>query len=242
MGLDPPTLTSISALLCGVANTSSPRVLLSLRPQDLLPDWITHVLYLGSNLRILHQGRKDHLPDELAKANPINAEMRKIPVSVIPKDFQATSAGEMHVPKHSKLKDWSHDDVSRDGFPFIDKESPRLADENETLVEMENVQIKYGQKQVLGGWKEKVNGVDREGLWWKIKRGERWAIFGPNGNPPNPPFETKSRRPLAKNQRLRKNNTPIFDQFGPPSVIFSTHQNIWAWPPSTAWPVWDFYI
>jgi hypothetical protein len=187
VGLDPPTLTTISALLWRVAITSSPRVLLSLRPQDLLPSWITHVLYLGSNLRILHQGRKDHLPDQLVKAeaNPIKAEMRKISVPNIPKGFQTTFPGEMYVPKHSSFKDLSHDGISRDGFPFIDKRSKRPIEENDPLVEMENVQIKYGQKQVLGGWKEKVNGVDRQGLWWTIRKGERWAIFGPNGNPPN---------------------------------------------------------
>lgn len=183
MGLDPTNLASISALLYKVTDMCSPRVLLALRPQDLLPEWVTHVVFLGANLRILHQGPKGHIQDELIKENLTSSRMSQQPDPGIQKDFQATFAGEVHTPKYSRLKDISHTGISRDGLPFVDLKPQSPTDGNEPLVEMEKVQIRYGSKQVLGGWKEKVNGAEKEGLWWTIRRGERWAVFGPNGNP-----------------------------------------------------------
>ena len=47
MGLDPPTLVSLSPILRGLAYKSSPRLIMSLRPQDPIPDWITHLAILG---------------------------------------------------------------------------------------------------------------------------------------------------------------------------------------------------
>lgn len=185
MGLDPINLASISALLFKVANTSSPRVLLALRPQDLLPDWITHVVFLGSNLRILHQGRKEHIQDELKNTNLANTRIDQLPTPGTPIGIQDTTVRKLHIPNDSRLEVISNTRTSRDGLPYVDTTPHSLIDANEPLVEMEKVQIKYGSKQVLGGWKEKVDGVEREGLWWTIRRGERWAVFGPNGNLPD---------------------------------------------------------
>lgn len=47
---------------------------------------------------------------------------------------------------------------------------------------MEGVKIKYGQRVILGDWTQKVNGRNQEGLWWSVRRGQRWGLFGPNGN------------------------------------------------------------
>ncbi len=183
MGLDPTNLSSISALLHRFAITNSPRVLLALRPQDLLPDWITHVMILGPNLRILYQGRKDHIKDDLIEENSINSKIETLPEPAISKAPDTESAGKSSIPNASRLNNILHAGISRDGFPLVDKQPQHPTEENEPLVEMEKVQIKYGHKQVLGGWKENVNGVEREDLWWTIRRGERWAVFGANGNP-----------------------------------------------------------
>ena len=59
MGLDPPTVMTLSPLLYSLAQSNSPRLILALRPQDPLPDWITHVVRLGPNLQIIYQGEKD---------------------------------------------------------------------------------------------------------------------------------------------------------------------------------------
>ncbi len=52
----------------------------------------------------------------------------------------------------------------------------------EILIDMEGVKIKYGQRIILGDWTQKVNGRNKEGLWWRVRRGQRWGLFGPNGN------------------------------------------------------------
>lgn len=58
MGLDPATTRSISGLLQRLADKSDPRLILALRPQDTIPDWITHLMVLGNNNRILFQGQR----------------------------------------------------------------------------------------------------------------------------------------------------------------------------------------
>lgn len=59
MGLDPPTLQTLSPLLRHLAENQAPRILLSLRPQDPLPEWITHLVRLGPELRVSYQGLKE---------------------------------------------------------------------------------------------------------------------------------------------------------------------------------------
>jgi ABC-type molybdenum transport system ATPase subunit/photorepair protein PhrA len=58
MGLDPPTLVSLSPILRELAYNASPRLLLALRPQDPIPDWITHLIVLGTNNTVSLMGEK----------------------------------------------------------------------------------------------------------------------------------------------------------------------------------------
>src|SRR2546423_5025428 len=46
-------------MLRELAYKSSPRLLLALRPQDPIPDWITHLVILGSNHTVALMGLKD---------------------------------------------------------------------------------------------------------------------------------------------------------------------------------------
>jgi ABC-type molybdenum transport system ATPase subunit/photorepair protein PhrA len=59
VGLDPPTLVSLAPLLRDLAYKSSPRLIMSLRPQDPIPDWITHLAVLGSNYTLALAGPKE---------------------------------------------------------------------------------------------------------------------------------------------------------------------------------------
>ena len=59
MGLDPPTIKTLDPFFYSLAETSSPRLILALRPQDPLPDWITHLIQLGPNLRVAAQGSRE---------------------------------------------------------------------------------------------------------------------------------------------------------------------------------------
>ena len=58
MGLDPPTLVTLSPILRDLAYRSSPLLMLALRPQDPIPDWITHLMVLGSNQTVALTGLK----------------------------------------------------------------------------------------------------------------------------------------------------------------------------------------
>lgn len=51
----------------------------------------------------------------------------------------------------------------------------------EPIVQMKDVIIKYGDKKVMGGWKQEIDGEIRAGLDWTVRKGERWGVFGPNG-------------------------------------------------------------
>lgn len=68
---------------------------------------------------------------------------------------------------------------SREGIPLVDVDGPVSI--NEPLVEMQDVCVRYGDKEVLGSWKQKIEGQTKKGLSWTVRRGERWGVFGPNG-------------------------------------------------------------
>lgn len=61
VGLDPPTLVSLSPILEDMSSRSDPIILLGLRPQDPVPGWISHVVYLGENDTVVASGPKDQV-------------------------------------------------------------------------------------------------------------------------------------------------------------------------------------
>lgn len=61
MGLDPPTLVSLSPILRELAYKASPRIIMSLRPQDPIPDWITHLAILGHDYTLALAGAKEEV-------------------------------------------------------------------------------------------------------------------------------------------------------------------------------------
>lgn len=52
MGLDPPTVVSLSPVLRQLAERAAPRLILTARPQDPLPEWITHVMFLRADCSV----------------------------------------------------------------------------------------------------------------------------------------------------------------------------------------------
>lgn len=90
-------------------------------------------------------------------------------------------------PDPTKLVRWSisskNDQPAGEGEPTpteIDPEPTNLIID-QPLIHMRGVQVKYGEKTVLGDWQQDVDGQTKNGLWWSLKRGERWGVFGPNG-------------------------------------------------------------
>lgn len=182
MGLDPPTVASLSPLLRGMAARASPRLVLSARPQDPLPEWITHLVYLRSDCQVGVMGEKGVVLEGLRKyvrgvrkgglvedgKMPVKAlrEMGRVLTEDGIKGFGLGEEGET---------------VAGAAVPRANREEqPKTL--GEPLVEMEGCQVRYGSKVALGNWTEEKDGKPRLGLSWTVRRGERWGVFGPNGS------------------------------------------------------------
>ena len=166
MGLDPPTTTSLSLLLHDLAKAASPRLVLALRPQDPLPDWITHIIQLELGSRIIYQGERTHAGEER------KAEQTRLVRNE--NDFSRNrSTSVLDASENTLLSKSKMDDVTT----------------REMAVEMKDVHVRYGEREVLGDWEVQLpsksageGDVSQKGLWWNVKRGERWGVFGPNGS------------------------------------------------------------
>ena len=203
MGLDPPTLLTLSPMLRGLAEASAPRLVLTLRPQDPIPDWITHLMFLKGNCEVAYHGPKEYVLQELrtyvkgvkeGKAEPdfhmpINSMSevgRRLTTSGVEEPVSTERSFAVPVV-HSKTENTREESqqcdstgitsLSRDGYKLKDTELRKFGD---ALVEIEGARVAYGAKAVLGNWQQ--DGRSKDGLWWTVRRGERWGIFGPNGS------------------------------------------------------------
>lgn len=172
MGLDPPTVTGLSPLLHSLAEKASPRLILSARPQDPLPEWVTHLIYLSSDCQVGSMGPKQEVLDDLRKY------------------VRGVQTGELSEDTTLPLKTLV--DIGRTissqastTFKSTQTSSHKLTPLNsdaEALVEMEGVKVRYGDKIALGNWTHDTLSGKKEGLEWTVRRGERWGVFGPNGS------------------------------------------------------------
>jgi ABC-type molybdenum transport system ATPase subunit/photorepair protein PhrA len=199
MGLDPPTLLSLSPMLYGLAKANNPRLVLALRPQDPVPDWITHLVILKGNCEVAFQGQKDEVLRELNEyAHSVQRGHTELDPEmpahyqvgrVLTKDgiverpisnVRSPRISSKVAPQRPNDKVLSQE-LSRDGYPLNDRTQLQ---EGEPLIQIEGARVQYGNKVVLGNWKQHVPGSNElhDGLWWTVKRGERWGIFGPNGS------------------------------------------------------------
>ncbi|KAI4763600.1 P-loop containing nucleoside triphosphate hydrolase protein [Aureobasidium sp. EXF-3400] len=175
MGLDPMAKEHISSFLQQMAEQSNPRILLSLRLGESVPAWITHVVILDpeNNSKILHSGTKGTVYKALGAYRGHDGFIHDLRQNI-----------SLDLARPSRAKKPTEETTSRDGFPEIHLPLPT----GEALVEMQGVKVSYGakddptKKTVLGNWSEFADGVEKEGLWWNVRRGERWGVFGPNGS------------------------------------------------------------
>ncbi|KAJ5638366.1 ABC transporter [Penicillium lividum] len=180
MGLDPATVRSISGLLHRLAQKSSPRLILALRPQDTVPEWITHVIVVGNSHHVVQQGSQA----EISKVLEIWKQLTDGKTSVDPKGAKGKAILNQ---ARKDLKSGALDEqlvrdltATRNQKPDWKEISPLL--KGEPLIEMDGVRIQYGEKVVLGDWTQKVEGETKNGLHWRVRRGQRWAILGANGS------------------------------------------------------------
>ncbi|KAL2022624.1 hypothetical protein VTK56DRAFT_4968 [Thermocarpiscus australiensis] len=183
MGLDPPTVAGLSPLLHSLAEKASPRLVLSARPQDPLPEWITHLVYLRTDAQIGAMGTKETVLDGLRNyvrgvSSGDVAEDETLPVLALREIGRTLTndgvAGEGLAGEFSST--FAH------GNPDLGTAREASQSLGEPLVEMNGCTVRYGDKVVLGNWTENRDGQTVTGLYWTVRRGERWGVFGPNGS------------------------------------------------------------
>ena len=124
-------------------------------PHDV-PSWVTHLIYAGSDSKIVALGPRSAVLQILRDTWRVDPEEYLYTAPSI----EAFHRASPWVPKKVVKK------------PQVEKK---------TVVEMCGVQIRHGNKVIVGDWKQNVNENEQNGLWWKVKTGERWGLFGPNG-------------------------------------------------------------
>lgn len=179
MGLDPATVRSISSLLHRLAQKSSPRLVLALRPQDSVPEWITHMLVVGNFHHIVQQGPRDVIQHRLGIWQRIAMgegfqSMNRSDKPIYRETQAALKAG---ILDNQLLRDLTLHHTAK---PIAEYNDSSL--NSEVLIEMDGVRVQYGDKVVLGDWSQHVDSEMKEGLHWRVRRGQRWAILGANGS------------------------------------------------------------
>lgn len=184
MGLDPATTESISSLLRDVAYRSSPRVIISLRPQDPIPEWITHVLILD-NHRIAFSGLKKDFYKQATKASGMSTSAaNKARMSLrwlfAPGGLFELQRYQFIDDKKTKVAQFSKSNIGVANPTAL----TQITQTGKPVIEMEGVHVQYGEKVVLGNWKQIIRGKKgaKPGLWWRVRQGQRWAVLGANGS------------------------------------------------------------
>ncbi|KAH7116009.1 ABC transporter-like protein [Dendryphion nanum] len=189
IGLDPFVSQHISQVLHRLAEAHAPRIVLSLRPQDVIPDWITHIVYAGEDGKVDTLGPKDevfkHLQLQYEKAERSVSTRTGEANELEPKLVEIREVGR-HLSERGDFEA-SSTEVSASNSPVLTRDGYQKHDESsisigEPIVQMEGVRIKYGTNSVLGDWTQEVSGSQKDGLWWNVHRGQRWGIFGANGS------------------------------------------------------------
>jgi ABC-type molybdenum transport system ATPase subunit/photorepair protein PhrA len=166
LGLDPPTARTLNSMLGLLATKGHPRVVISLRPHDIVPEWITHVVTLQHDCRIEHMGTKREVQERLQSLN--SRPTIKSPISAA------------HINDRGQGRtQWRLDNMNAPRKP--DK-SGSTSTRAEPLIQMDGCVVKYGDRIILGDWKQQTPAGAKQGLVWTVRRGERWGVFGPNGS------------------------------------------------------------
>ena len=183
----------ISQLLYRLAEERAPRIVLSLRPQDVMPHWITHLVYASENGLGMIVGPKEdvfsHLTEKFEEAQRSSqsasqltlVELREISRLLLERDaLNTTRNAGVFIPSSHDTGKIQTPPLSRDAYEKYDVTPSGSQETNiplgEPIVEMEGVRIAYGSSSILGSWQQSVSGMPKEGLWWTVRRGQRWGV------------------------------------------------------------------
>ncbi|KAH7068843.1 ABC transporter-like protein [Paraphoma chrysanthemicola] len=182
IGLDPIVTRHISEVLKRMAEQNKPRIVLSLRPQDAVPEWITHVVYAGEDGNVDALGKKQEVFALLKEKYEEIEKQGRRGEELSPKLVEMREVGR-HLSESGNFEGntstLSTTALSRDGYTQKDNTTVSIG---EPVVEMSGVRITYGTNSVLGDWTETINNTTQPGLHFTIHRGQRWGIFGANGS------------------------------------------------------------
>ena len=201
IGLDPSTVNKVSTLVGALSRQRAPYVFLGLRPEEHVPAWVSHVLLAGSRYDVEMAGPKEEVLEyamqkrtQLIRSLNISStdltfvdssrrmhQGKRLSVVMARRLRKVIDTAERLDNKHSRSKQSyirGHF-YSRDGFLGRDEET---ATPGEEVLDIKGAKVVYGEKTVLGGWKQSVGMEEKEGLWWTVCRGQRWGVFGPNGS------------------------------------------------------------
>lgn len=165
--------------------------MLSLRPQDAIPEWVTHIVYAGEDGNVDALGPKDevfrYLKQQYEKVERSAPAESKTGKDLDPKLIEIREVGH-HLSERGDFEaSITEAQESTSSLPILSRDAYEKSDPSpsaigDPVVEMEGVRIKYGTNSVLGDWQQDVDGSKRPGLWWNVHRGQRWGIFGANGS------------------------------------------------------------
>ena len=171
VGLDPIVTGHISKVLHRLAEANAPRIVLSLRPQDEIPEWITHLVYAGEDGKVEKMGLKEEvLGHSQTDGQTEGAEDYKWNSTSV----ETGEPGPLASGRENSARPADAPTLSRDGYRSTDHSIPEIG---EAIVEMQGVRIAYGQNSVLGDWQQDVNGSSQSGLHWHVHRNQRWGIL-----------------------------------------------------------------
>ncbi|KLJ07827.1 hypothetical protein EMPG_16703 [Blastomyces silverae] len=190
MGLDRSTVPVLSHLLRQTTLSGAPRIVLALRPQDPIPEWVSQIVLLGPDNTIALQGTRDEVFRTLQLWQAVAAREAK---STLVKGTGDDNSGISKRREYDRLeqlrKNGQFDDFANILHEMgllheqAEKVDKKITPLGEPIVEMDGVHVKYGDKVVLGGWTQVADGrTTKEGLYWKVHRGQRWGVFGSNGS------------------------------------------------------------
>lgn len=209
MGLDPKTVIHLSDIFKELAETASPRIVLSLRADEHVPNWITQYILLRIDhkihLKLKASDMKKELqsmlekPSELQQTKAqkdgkhVSHTLASFDVDIQLREdarqlldgLEATSPANLareyqkvYRLAYVRRVGYAWQTRSYDDFPRIDTQAITAG---EPLIQMKGVRVAYGEKMVLGRWAPEDDSKE-PGLWWTVRRGQRWGVFGPNGS------------------------------------------------------------
>ncbi|RDA88753.1 hypothetical protein CP532_4107 [Ophiocordyceps camponoti-leonardi (nom. inval.)] len=174
MGLDPETAREMASLFARLVAKGDTRLVMCARPQDPLPGWITHLVYLGDGGRVV--GSKQDVFSELEgqlrgddAGTEAIGENQKWHIRAFLKESRRTGQA-------------SSSSSSSSAYTGTAIPPTPVDADAEPVVEMDGCQVRYGDKIALGDWTQKTKRGDKAGMVWTVRRGERWGVFGPNGS------------------------------------------------------------